>query len=185
LESRESNNRKYTIGINQSSVKAAGKPKKVDATLGINSKLKKTLKSPNISKNSIISMNKKAIENASEMNKQMKLVNSVKKPTPVRSKRRMENQELSSPIANLMMNNNGRMSGFDHLVQVPSSRNMVYPSTMVMNSSEGPEPPGLYDKYFDESHSVERSPKIPMGQQILTNNNFKNTRIVEIHQEKP
>ena len=83
LESRESNNRKYTVGINSIGVRAAGgKPKKVDATLGINNKTKKVLnnKSPTIStKRSIISMNKRAIENMSEMNKQIK-INSKKSP---------------------------------------------------------------------------------------------------------
>ena len=66
----------------------------------------------------------------------------------------------------------------DH-IQVPSGH-VIYPSTMVINSSEGPEPPGnydqgLYDKYFDES--LERSPKIPMGLQILNHNNFKNNHL--------
>ena len=86
LESRESNNRKNTIGINSFGVRAAGgKSKKVDATLGINNKTRKVLnnKSPTISaKKSIISMNKKAIENMSEMNKQMK--KNTKKSPPMR-----------------------------------------------------------------------------------------------------
>lgn len=51
---------------------------------------------------------------------------------------------------------------------------------MVINSSEGPENPGLYehgayDKYFDDS--IEKSPKIPMGLQILNHNNFKNNHM--------
>jgi hypothetical protein len=73
LESRESNNRVNTIGINQTNVRAAGKPKKIDGALGINSKLKKAInRSPISSKRSIISMNKKAIETISQMNRQMK-----------------------------------------------------------------------------------------------------------------
>ena len=61
---------------------------------------------------------------------------------------------------------------------------MLYPSTLVINSSEGPEPPGLfdqgtYDKYFDDSHSAEISPQIPLGLQILNHNNFKNNHILD------
>ena len=107
LESRESNNRKNTAGINSIGVRAAGgKPKKVDATLGINYKTKKMLKSPTISnKKSIISMNKRAIENMSEMNKQIK-INSKKSPQTRQRKSILDNAQVS-PIAhvNFVMNN--------------------------------------------------------------------------------
>jgi predicted Ser/Thr protein kinase len=101
LESRESNNRKNTIGINSTGFRpAGGKTKRVDATLGINNKTKKMLnnKSPTIStKRSIISMNKKAVENMSEMNKQMKKSN--KKTSPMRQKKLHLVSSPVSPIA--------------------------------------------------------------------------------------
>lgn len=101
-------------------------------------------------------MNKKAVENISEMNRQMK---KLKKSPPTNRKRKVE-MDMPSPLTplNLVMENN-RFNQYTEIKQMPS-RNMVYPSTMVMNSSEGPEPPGLFDQglLFDDSHSVERSP---------------------------
>ena len=96
----------------------------MDATLGINNKMKKALnsKSPTISnKRSIISMNKKAVENISEMNRQMK---KLKKSPPTNRKRKVE-MDMPSPLTplNLVMENN-RFNQYTEIKQMPS-RTMV------------------------------------------------------------